>query len=56
MKDYFTSGFFKFLLGFSLLILVSFIAIALFGGKTTVAGGSALWYTPSVHDWRQQAS
>ncbi|MEK9176825.1 MAG: hypothetical protein AAB923_00860 [Patescibacteria group bacterium] len=34
-NKYFTPGFFKFLLGFSLLILASFAAMTLFGGGGT---------------------
>jgi hypothetical protein len=34
MKNLFNQDFFKFLLGFSLIILVSFAAIVFFGGKS----------------------
>ncbi len=33
MKKFFTPSFFKFLLGFSIIILLSFIVLALFGGE-----------------------
>ncbi|GEM_PF-1458084 len=58
MEKFFTTSFFKFLLGFSLIILASFAVLILFSGEAkekTVAPGAAIWYDSAVHDWRQQA-
>ena len=44
MKKLFTPDFFKFLLGFSIIVLFAFLVLAIIEGGNPVAPEASLWY------------